>query len=84
MARRGHRGDTGRNLFVPLMRNPDWHVVYDVDPEQAQVTRHKFYDMASAEKALVVGFHYTFPSIGHVEKDGAKYRFVPIAWNPLI
>jgi hypothetical protein len=24
------------------------------------------------------------PSIGHVEKDGPKYRLVPIAWNPVI
>ena len=47
-------------------------------------TRHKFYDMAAAEKALVVGFHFPFPSIGYVEKDGAGYRLVPIAWNPAI
>jgi hypothetical protein len=52
--------------------------------EPAQATRHKFYDMASAEKALVVGFDFTFPSMGHVEKNCAKYRLVPIAWNPLI
>jgi hypothetical protein len=26
----------------------------------AQETRHKFYDMAAAEKATVVGFHFTF------------------------
>jgi glyoxylase-like metal-dependent hydrolase (beta-lactamase superfamily II) len=50
----------------------------------AQATRHKFYDMAAAEKATVVGFHFTFPSIGHVEKDGSKYRLIPIAWNPVI
>ena len=72
------------NIPEFFLRNPDWHVVYDVDPELAQATRHKFYDMASAEKALVVGFHFTFPSMGHVEKDGAKYRLVPIAWNPVI
>jgi hypothetical protein len=24
------------------------------------------------------------PSIGHVEKDGGKYRLVPVAWNPVI
>jgi glyoxylase-like metal-dependent hydrolase (beta-lactamase superfamily II) len=72
------------NIPEFFLRNPDWHVAYDVDPAQAQVTRHKFYDMASAEKALVVGFHFTFPSIGHVEKDGTKYRLVPIAWNPVI
>jgi hypothetical protein len=50
----------------------------------AQETRHKFYDMAAAEKATVVGFHFTFPSVGHVEKDGAKYRLIPSAWNPTI
>ena len=70
------------NIPELFLRNPDWHVVYDVDPDVAQATRHEFYDMASAEKAMVVGFHFTFPSIGHVEKDGA--RLVPIAWNPVI
>jgi glyoxylase-like metal-dependent hydrolase (beta-lactamase superfamily II) len=72
------------NIPEFFLRNPDWHVAYDVDPDGAQATRHKFYDMAAAEKATVVGFHFTFPSIGHVEKDGAKYRLVPIAWNPVI
>src|SRR5882724_4780614 len=72
------------NIPEFFLRNPDWHVAYDVDPVQAQATRHKFYDMASAEKALVVGFHFTFPSIGHVEKDGAKYRLIPVAWNPVL
>src|SRR6202790_5917663 len=56
------------NIPEFFLRNPDWHVAYDFDPVLAQKTRHKFYDMASAEKALVVGFHFTFPSMGHVEK----------------
>ena len=43
----------------------------------AQQTRHKFYDMAAAEKTTVVGFHFTFPSVGHVEKDGSEYRLIP-------
>ena len=72
------------NIPEFFLRNPDWHVAYDIDPVAAQETRHKFYDMAAAEKALVVGFHFSFPSIGHVEKDGAKYRLVPVAWNPVI
>ena len=55
-----------------------------MDGDLAQQTRHKFYDMAAAEKATVVGFHFTFPSIGHVEKDGAGYRLIPSAWNPTI
>jgi glyoxylase-like metal-dependent hydrolase (beta-lactamase superfamily II) len=72
------------NIPEFFLRNPDWHVAYDVEPDVAQATRHKFYDMAAAEKAMVVGFHFTFPSIGHVEKDGAKYRLIPIAWSPVI
>ena len=72
------------NIPEFFLINPDWHVAYDNDPDLAQATRHKFYDMAAAEKATVVGFHFTFPSIGHVEKDGTKYRLIPSAWNPTI
>src|SRR5947209_273906 len=64
-----------------FLRNPDWHVAYDVDPDQAAKTRHRFYDMAAAEKALVAGYHFSFPNAGHVEKDGAGYRLVPVAWS---
>ncbi|TPQ30527.1 MBL fold metallo-hydrolase [Bradyrhizobium guangdongense] len=72
------------NIPEFFLRNPDWHVVFDNDPAMAQATRHKFYDMAAAEKAAVVGFHFTFPSVGHVEKDGAKYRLIPSLWNPTL
>jgi glyoxylase-like metal-dependent hydrolase (beta-lactamase superfamily II) len=72
------------NIPEFFLRNPDWHVVFDTDPAMAQETRHKFYDMAAAEKATVIGFHFTFPSVGHVEKDGAKYRLIPSSWNPTI
>ena len=72
------------NIPEFFLRNPDWHVAYDYDPALAQETRHKFYDMAVAEKATVVGFHFTFPSVGHVEKDGNGYRLIPAAWNPVI
>jgi glyoxylase-like metal-dependent hydrolase (beta-lactamase superfamily II) len=72
------------NIPELFLRNPDWHVMFDVDPALAQETRHKFYDMAATEKATVVGFHFTFPSIGYVEKAGAGYRLIPAAWNPTI
>jgi glyoxylase-like metal-dependent hydrolase (beta-lactamase superfamily II) len=72
------------NIPELFLRNPDWHVMYDVDPDEAAKTRHKFYDIAAAEKAVAVGFHFTFPSIGHVEKDGTKYRLIPAPWNPVI
>jgi glyoxylase-like metal-dependent hydrolase (beta-lactamase superfamily II) len=72
------------NIPEFFLRNPDWHVMFDYDAAMAQATRHKFYDMAAAEKATVIGYHFTFPSVGHVVKDGAKYRLIPSAWNPTI
>ena len=60
------------NIPELFLRNPDWHVAFDIDPQKAVETRRKFYDMAAAEKALVVGFHFTFPSVGYVEKDGTR------------
>ena len=67
-----------------FLRNPEWQVMFDSEPEKAVATRKRFYDMAAAEKALVIGFHFTFPSVGYVEKDGSGYRLVPIAWNPVL
>ena len=72
------------NIPALFVRNPDWHVAFDNDPVVAQATRHKFYDMAAAEKAPVAGYHFSFPSVGHVEKDGKGYRLVPVAWQPSI
>jgi glyoxylase-like metal-dependent hydrolase (beta-lactamase superfamily II) len=72
------------NIPEFFLRNPDWHVAYDHDPELAQKTRHRFYDMAASEKMLVAGYHFSFPSAGYVEKDGAGYRLVPVAWSAAI
>jgi glyoxylase-like metal-dependent hydrolase (beta-lactamase superfamily II) len=72
------------NIPELFLRNPDWHVAFDIDPDKAVTTRRKFYDMAAAEKALIAGFHFAFPSLGYVEKDGAGYRLVPVAWNAVL
>jgi len=68
-------------LFV---RHPDWHAFYDQDGVMAEATRRKVYDMVAAEKLRVQGFHYPFPSLAHVEKDGSGYRYIPVPWNPTI
>jgi glyoxylase-like metal-dependent hydrolase (beta-lactamase superfamily II) len=61
-------------------RNPTWHAAFDQDGAQAEATRLKVYRMLVAEKMAVQGFHYPFPALGHVEKDGrGGYRLVPVA-----
>jgi glyoxylase-like metal-dependent hydrolase (beta-lactamase superfamily II) len=68
-------------LFV---RNPGWHAFYDQDPVMAEATRRKIYDMLVAEKMMVQGFHYPFPSVAYVEKNGSGYREIPVPWNSAI
>ena len=68
-------------LFV---RNPGWHAFFDQDADMAEKTRRRVYDMMVAEKLLVQGFHYPFPGLGHVVKEGDGYRVIPAPWDPVI
>ncbi|VIO74745.1 N-acyl homoserine lactonase [Bradyrhizobium ivorense] len=69
------------NLFAA---NPGWHAFFDQDAGVAEKTRRRVYDMLVAEKLQVQGFHYPFPGVGNIVKDGDGYRVVPAAWNPTI
>jgi glyoxylase-like metal-dependent hydrolase (beta-lactamase superfamily II) len=71
---------------VPYLfaRNPHWHAMYDQDGKMAEETRRKVYDMLIAERMMVQGFHYPFPSHAYVEKSGSGYREIPVPWNPVI
>lgn len=68
-------------LFVA---HPEWHLMFDQDPQLAEKTRRKVYDMLVADRMRVQGFHYPFPALGYVEKDGNGYRLIPAPWSPVI
>ncbi len=61
-------------VFAPF---PDWHGFFDQDPPKAAATRRRVYDMLVAEKLPVQGYHFPFPSLGRIEKQGNGYRVVP-------
>ena len=60
------------NLFV---KNPGWHLMFDMDPVMAEGTRRKLYDQAIADKAMIAGYHWGFPNAGTLAKDGNGYAF---------
>jgi len=72
---------TNLPIFV---RNPGWHLMFDQDAKMAEETRRKVYDMLVAEKMMVQGFHYPFPALAYVEKNGTGYRENPIPWSPVL
>jgi len=68
-------------LFV---RNPGWHVMFDMDAPRAEETRRRIYDRLVADKMLMQGYHYPFPALAHIEKAASGYREIPVPWNPVI
>jgi glyoxylase-like metal-dependent hydrolase (beta-lactamase superfamily II) len=72
------------NVPYLFAANPGWHAFFDQDPAMAENARRKTYDMVVADKLQVQGFHFPFPGLGNVEKDGNGYRVIPAPWNPVI
>jgi glyoxylase-like metal-dependent hydrolase (beta-lactamase superfamily II) len=74
------QSDVTNNPYL-FAANPGWHAFFDQDGDIAEKTRRRVYDMIVADKLQVQGFHYPFPGIGNIVKDGDGYRVVPAPWN---
>lgn len=72
--------DTCCHYAVSLQR-PDLHFELDDDNEKAAATRTRLLDMSVAEDLFVIGYHMPFPGIGHVERAGSGYRWVPHSYQ---
>ena len=75
--------DATNNAYL-FVRNPEWQVSFDMDGPLAVDTRKKLLDRAVADKMLVAGYHWPFPAVGHITKEGAGYQLHPVAWNPIL
>jgi glyoxylase-like metal-dependent hydrolase (beta-lactamase superfamily II) len=72
------------NVPFLFVTNPGWHAVFDMDAKVAEETRRKLYDRLAADKMMLQGFHYPFPSVAYIQKEGNGYRTIPAPWNPTI
>jgi len=75
--------DAANNPYL-FVRNPDWHLSFDMDRAMAVDTRKKLLDRAAADKLLVAAYHWPFPAAGHIAKEGSGYRLHPLAWNSVL
>jgi hypothetical protein len=58
--------------------------MFDQDPQMAEATRRKVYDMLATERMMMQGFHYPFPAVAHIERSGNGFREVPVPWSPTL
>lgn len=73
-------GDCLTNAHANFAR-PDWLIGRDHDQEMAAATRARVLDMAAADRIAVLGYHFPFPGVGHVKRDGDAFQFVPALWQ---
>ena len=54
---------------------PDWAFFRDTSAEDSTASRHKVLTACAEHRRLVLPAHFPLPSAGHVEEDGAGWRF---------
>jgi glyoxylase-like metal-dependent hydrolase (beta-lactamase superfamily II) len=71
----------GDAIFEVNFDNPEWQNGFEHDPEAAVDVRIALLNEAAETGSLLAAAHVAFPSIGHIAKNGASFRFVPVLWD---
>lgn len=58
-------------------KRPDLTVIFDVDPDQARVTRRAIIERAVDEDLMVAGMHIPFPGFIRIARSDDAYAFYP-------
>jgi len=59
------------------LERPEWHTVFDLDPQQTLSTRRRLLHKAAVERDLVFVFHFPFPGLGYVLQKGEGWQWQP-------
>ena len=73
-------GDSMSHAYTNFA-HPEWYNGFDADGDQTVATRKRLLDMAAEDPIAILGYHFPFPGVGHVQRDGDQYRFVPALWQ---
>lgn len=60
------------------LEHPDWYAGVDLDRQQTLATRRRLFNLAAANDALVMAFHFPFPALGHVVPKGDGWEWRPM------
>lgn len=60
---------------VLVTERPRVEFAYDTDAKQAVASRLRILDMLAAQKIPLASYHFPWPGIGHVSKQGDGFRF---------
>jgi glyoxylase-like metal-dependent hydrolase (beta-lactamase superfamily II) len=66
------------------MENPRAEFSRDTDPKQGVASRLRVFDMVASQSIPIIAYHFPWPGIGHVAKNGDNYRYVAIEMQTVL
>ncbi|MBV9250128.1 MAG: MBL fold metallo-hydrolase [Acetobacteraceae bacterium] len=64
---------------VLLMEKPLTEFAYDTDPKQSAQSRVRMLTMMADNRIPILAYHFAWPGLGHVVKQGDGFRYLPAA-----
>lgn len=62
---------------VLLLERPRTQFAFDTDPVQSAESRVRYMDMFAANRTPILAYHFAWPGLGHVSKQGDGFRYFP-------
>jgi glyoxylase-like metal-dependent hydrolase (beta-lactamase superfamily II) len=73
-------GDLAHHQIL-LLRKPLWEFAYDTDPKLAAQSRLRMLTRLAEDKHRVMSYHFPWPGLGHVAREGEGFGWYPEATN---
>jgi glyoxylase-like metal-dependent hydrolase (beta-lactamase superfamily II) len=58
---------------------PEWHSIFDYNPEEVVKSRKHLLELVVTLKAKVLAFHFPFPGLGHIVKKDGVFKWQPLS-----
>lgn len=71
--------DLSRHPILGLEKR--WTFAGDYDPAQSLDTLDRFMGQYADERTLLLSYHYPWPGLGHVVRQGDRFRYIPSAMD---
>jgi glyoxylase-like metal-dependent hydrolase (beta-lactamase superfamily II) len=69
-------GDIAHHHTI-MVENPRREFSYDTDGKQGVASRLRVFDMLTSQRVAAVTYHFPWPGLGHIGKQGDGYRYFP-------
>mgnify|MGYP002780637014 FL=1 len=73
-------GDLAHHQVI-LLRRPTVQFSFDTDPAQSARTRVRMLDRLATDRHAVLSYHFPWPGLGHVAREGEGFGWYPAAMN---